>query len=54
MLSTIVSDQDPTFTIHFWQYVFKLQGTHLNMSLAYYPQIHKKKHIITKCLEMYL
>jgi len=38
MPEMIVNDCDPTFTSHFWQKNFKLQGTHLNMSSAYHPQ----------------
>jgi hypothetical protein len=32
MPASIVSDEDPTFTNKFWQELFKLQGTQLNMS----------------------
>jgi len=34
MLVTIISDHDPTFTSHFWQELFNLQGAQLNMSSA--------------------
>jgi len=37
MPKMIISDRDPTFTSHFWQELFKMQGTHLNMSSAYHP-----------------
>ena len=36
--SRIVSDRDPRFTSHFWQELWSLQGTKLNMSTAGYPQ----------------
>jgi len=50
----IIHDCDPTFTSHFWQELFKLQGTHLNMSSTYHPQIDGQNKIINKCLETYL
>lgn len=37
MPSTIVNDRDLTFINKFWQQLFKLQGTQLNMCLAYHP-----------------
>ena len=38
MPTYILSGCDPTFTSHFWQELFKLQGTQLNMSTPYHPQ----------------
>jgi hypothetical protein len=37
MLHSIVSDRDPTFTKHFWQELFKLQGTQFHLNIAYHP-----------------
>ena len=37
MPKTIVSDRGSIFTTHFWQELFKLQGTELAMSSAYHP-----------------
>ncbi|WVZ03870.1 hypothetical protein V8G54_024676 [Vigna mungo] len=34
---TIVSDRDKIFISHFWQHLFKLSGTTLNMSTTYHP-----------------
>jgi len=54
ILEMIINDYDPTFTSHFWQELFKLQGTHLNMSSAYHPQTDGQIEIINKYLETYL
>ena len=35
---SIVSDRDKVFTSNFWQDLFKLMHTELNMSTAYPPQ----------------
>lgn len=35
---TLVSDRDPIFTSQFWQRLFELMGTRLQMSSAYHPQ----------------
>ena len=37
MLKSIVSVRDAIFTAHFFQKLFKLQGTKLAMSSAYHP-----------------
>jgi hypothetical protein len=37
MPTSIVLDCEPTFTSHFWQELFNLQGTQLNMSTSYHP-----------------
>ncbi|KAL0382986.1 UNVERIFIED_CONTAM: hypothetical protein Scaly_0585900 [Sesamum calycinum] len=38
MPKTIVSDRDPLFLSHFWQELFKINGTSLAFSSAYHPQ----------------
>lgn len=42
------------FTSSFWQHLFKLQGTTLVMSFAYYPQSDGQSEALNKCLGMYL
>jgi len=47
---SIVSDRDPIFVSNFWQELFKLQGTHLKLSMAYHPQME----VVNRCLETFL
>jgi len=35
---SIVLYWDRTLTNQFWQDIFQLQGTHINMRIAYHPQ----------------
>jgi hypothetical protein len=39
MPHSIVFYHEPTFTSNFWQELFKLQGTQLNLSTTCHPQI---------------
>jgi hypothetical protein len=54
MPTSIVFDRDPSFTNTFWQELFKLQGTQLNMSTTYHPQSEIQMEVVNKCLETYL
>jgi hypothetical protein len=54
MPHSIVYDRDPTFTITFWQELFRLQGTQLHLSTTYQPRTGGQTEEINKYLKTYL
>lgn len=54
MPSKIILDKDPVFTSLFWQELFRLSDTILNMSSARHPETDGQTERLNQCLEAFL
>lgn len=51
---SLVSNRDPLFISHFWQELFKLNGTTLRMSTIHHPQMDRQTEVMNRVIEQYL
>ena len=54
MPARIISDRDPVFTSTFWQELFRLSDTILNMSSSRHPETGGQTERLNQCLEAFL
>jgi len=51
---SLISNRDPIFINHFLQHLFRLNGTKLQMSIAYHPQSDGQTKVLNRILKQYL
>lgn len=51
---SVVSNRDPIFLNSFWRALFQSQGSSLDYSSSYHPQMDNQTEVVNKCIEGYL